>query len=51
VLPIRTAEDVMDRGRARRQRRRRVARRRGVLPRVLRLFVEQAGPRLSMTAR
>jgi hypothetical protein len=44
VLPIRTAEDFMDRGRARRQRRRGVARRRGVLPHVLRLFVEQAGP-------
>jgi hypothetical protein len=43
-VQIRTAEEFMDRGRARRQRRRRVARRRGVLPHVLRLFVEQAGP-------
>ena len=43
-MRIRTAEDFMDRGRARRQRRRRVARRRGVLPHVLRLFVERAGP-------
>ena len=34
----------MDRGRARRQRRRRVAKRRGVLPHVLRLFVERPGP-------
>ena len=44
MVQIRTAEDFMDRGRARRQRRRRVARRRGVLPHVLRLFVERAGP-------
>ena len=43
-MQIRTAEDFIDRGWARRQRRRRVARRRGVLPHVLRLFVEQAGP-------
>lgn len=34
----------MDRGRARRQRRRRVAKRQGVLPHVLRLLVEGAGP-------
>jgi hypothetical protein len=43
-MQIRTAKDFIDRGWARRQRRRRVARRRGVLPHVLRLFVEQAGP-------
>lgn len=49
MLPIRTAEDFIDRGWTRRQRRRRVARDRGVLPRVLRLFVEHAGP-VSKTA-
>jgi hypothetical protein len=43
-MQIRTAADFMDRGRARRQRRRRVATRRGVLPHVLRLFVEHPGP-------
>jgi hypothetical protein len=49
VLPIRTAQDFIDRGWARRQRRRRAARDRDVLPRVLRLFVEHAGP-VSRTA-
>jgi hypothetical protein len=49
VLSIRTAEDFIDAGWARRQRRRRIARHRGVLPRVLRLFVEHAGP-VSKTA-
>ena len=44
MLQIRTAEDFVARGRRERQRRRRVARRRGVLPHVLRLFVEQEGP-------
>jgi len=43
MLEIRTAEDFTA-GRRERQRRRRVARRRGVLPSVLRLFVEQEGP-------
>ena len=49
MLQIRTAQDFIDRGRARRQRRRDIARRRGVLPHVLRLFVERAGP-VSLTA-
>lgn len=44
MFEIRTAADFMDRGRMRRRRRRAVARRRGVLPHVLRLFVEQGGP-------
>lgn len=49
MLSIRTAEDFIDGGWARRQRRRRIARDRGVLPRVLRLFVDHAGP-VSRTA-
>jgi alkylmercury lyase-like protein len=43
VLPIATAEDFIERGRARRLRRRRIARRRGVLSHVLRLFVDHPG--------
>ena len=49
MFSIRTADDFIDHGWTRRQRRRRVARDRGVLPRVLRLFVEHAGP-VSKTA-
>ena len=49
MLPIGTADDFIDRGWARRQGRRRAARKRGVLPRILRLFVEYAGP-VSRTA-
>ena len=44
MLPIATADDFIERGFVRRLRRRRVARRRGVLPHVLRLFVEHPGP-------
>lgn len=49
VLPVRVAEDFIDAGWTRRQRSRRLARDRGVLPRVLRLFVEHPGP-VSRTA-
>jgi alkylmercury lyase-like protein len=43
MLPIGTAEDFIERGRARRRRLRGVARRHGVLSQVLRLFVEHPG--------
>ena len=43
-MEIRTAADFLDRVRKRRRGSRRVARRRAVLPHVLRLFVEHAGP-------
>ena len=49
MFSIRTAQDFIDLGWTRRQRRRRVARDRGVLPRVLRCFVEHPGP-VSRTA-
>ena len=44
MLPIGTADDFIERGLVRRLRRRRIAKRRGVLPHVLRLFVEHPGP-------
>ena len=44
MLPLGTADDFIERGRARRLRRRRVARRGSVFSHVLRLFVEHPGP-------
>ena len=44
MLPLGTAADFIERGRARRRRLRRTARRHGVLSQVLRLFVKHPGP-------
>ena len=44
MLPIGTAEHFIERGVRQRQRRRDIARRRGVLPHVLRLLIAEAGP-------